>query len=121
MRTTGRALGRLLPLIALAAGPVVLGGASVAGAAPTDVPFTTVGSTTWTVPNGVSCVTVDAIGARGGDGDLSTDSASAANGVNGSSVHAASTGGNGGEAVSTIEVLAGQVLQVNVGGRGQDA
>jgi hypothetical protein len=54
---------------------------------------------TFTVPTGVTLVTVDAFGAEGGQAQDGT------------------AGGLGGRATATIAVTAGQVLQVNVGGR----
>jgi hypothetical protein len=60
---------------------------------------------TFTVPAGVTSITIDALGAQGGSGG------SFSPGVGGA-------GGLGGEAQATISVLPGTNLQVNVGGQG---
>jgi hypothetical protein len=108
--------------VALAAVPVVVLAPTSAGAATAD--FTEVGSTSWTVPDGVSCVAFDVFGADGGtyfEPDASQEGAAAAtNGAGGASA-ADSSGGLGGEAEGTIAVLPGQTLQINVGGRGGDS
>ena len=88
----------------LAAGVAVtgFGATSLAQtAAPVTATFTfTDGAQTYTVPAGVCQVTITA------------------NGAAGSGVESESTGGLGGQAVATVAVTAGQVLQVNVGGEG---
>ena len=89
----------------------VLGlGAPAASAAPSCVPsgtnivcsFTTLGPDNFTVPSGVTQVTLDAFGAQGGGAPPF------------------SAGGLGGEGLSTVAVTPGQTLQVNVGGTGGD-
>ena len=50
--------------VALAAVPIVILAPTSAGAVTAG--FTTVGSTDWIVPDGVSCVTAIAVGAEGG-------------------------------------------------------
>jgi Glycine rich protein len=62
--------------------------------------YTAVGTDGFTVPAGVSSLTVDVYGAQGG-------------GVPGNS-----TGGLGGHAAATLTVTPGQILDVNVGGAG---
>jgi hypothetical protein len=69
------------------------------------VDFTTVGSTDWVVPDGVSCVTATAIGAGGGLFQPTSETAGAV----------------GGSGTSTFAVVSGLPLQLNVGGRGGDA
>ncbi len=113
-----RSVAGFAGVAALVVAPVALQ-SSAASAAPTDVVFTTAGSSAWTVPGGVSCVTVDAIGAEGGD-FLSSGAGAAAAFNGGAAAGALATNQLGGESVSTIPVLTGQVLQVNVGGRGGD-
>ena len=90
---------------------LVLGlGAPGASAAPSCVPsgtnivcsFTTLGPESFTVPPGVTQVTLDAFGAQGGGHPPF------------------SYGGLGGEGQATIAVAPGQALQVNVGGAGGD-
>ncbi len=79
-----------------------------ASAAPTCQPsgtnivcsFTTPGADTFTIPPGVTQVTVDAYGAQGG------------------AWPSFSTGGLGGQATATFAVVPGAVWQVNVGGVG---
>lgn len=62
------------------------------------------GIQTYTVPAGVTTLTVDLMGAKGGSGYPSV-----------------SAGGNGGRVTGTISVTPGQVLQIYVGGMGGDA
>jgi len=57
----------------------------------------TEGAQEWTVPDGVTEITIDAFGAQGGQAQDGT------------------AGGEGGEATATIPVTPGEVLQVNVG------
>jgi hypothetical protein len=105
--------------VALAAVPVVLLAPTSAGAATAD--FTDVGTTTWTVPDGVSCVTVTAIGAEGGSyPEVASDVAAQGNG-NGPGAAVAGDGAAGGSGSSELAVLPGTELQINVGGRGGDA
>ncbi len=122
IRPFGRGVG-VLGVVALAAAPMVWVAGSPASAEPSVETFTVAGASSWTVPQGVSCVTVDAVGAAGGDATFFGEAGAASNGgtgnVGASAVQQA--GGLGGEAVSTIPVLAGQTLDVNVGGRGGDA
>jgi hypothetical protein len=60
----------------------------------------------WQVPDDVCEITVEALGAAGGDGDVSPN---------------AGEGGLGGEAVATLAVTPLETLTVTVGGRGGDA
>jgi hypothetical protein len=62
--------------------------------------YSTVGTDTFTVPGGVTSLTVDTYGAQGG------------------SDPGVSAGGLGGHANATLAVTTGQILQVNVGGAG---
>jgi hypothetical protein len=62
------------------------------------------GVQTYTVPSGISVMTVDVIGAKGGTGWQNY-----------------STGGNGGRVTGTIAVVGGQVLNIYVGGAGTNA
>ena len=71
----------------------------------TTVPFTT--SDTWTVPCGVTEVTIEAIGGGGGGG-----------GVYEESFKASAGGGGGAYAKSTVNVTAGEVLTITVGDGG---
>src|SRR5687768_18179562 len=70
----------------------------------TDVTITcaTPGSYTWTVPTGLSVATFDVYGAQGGSGG-------------------GSAGGRGGRARASVSLVPEQTLQINVGGRGNDA
>ncbi len=67
--------------------------------------FSTAGNTSWTVPTGVTSVTVKAWGGGGGSGSSAAGLSSGA-------------GGGGGFAQSTLSVSAGQTLTVYVGGGG---
>ncbi len=89
----------------LAVAPLALSATSSGAQAvePIVVQFTTPGSSDFTVPDGVQCIAVEAIGAVGGIGSSSFGS-----------------GGLGGEVQSDLQVLPGQALQVNVGGKGGD-
>lgn len=62
------------------------------------------GVQTYTVPSGVTTLTVDLMGAKGGSGYPSV-----------------SGGGNGGRVTGTISVIPGQVLEIYVGGVGGNA
>ena len=64
--------------------------------------FTTPGLTTWTVPSGITEITVTALGGGGGGGG-------------------SSTGGAGCEVVSTFAVTPGQIIQLFIGGGGGSA
>lgn len=68
--------------------------------AATMVTFSSPGTHPWTVPQGVTRITVDVRGAAGGDQD--------------------GLGGLGARVVTTLPVTPGQVLYVRVGGRGQN-
>ena len=89
--------------VALVAVPVVVLAPTSAGAVTAE--FTTVGTSEWTVPDGVSCVTATAIGAEGGLFQPTS----------------AAHGAIGGSGASTFAVVPGLALQVTVGGRGGDA
>lgn len=106
-RQSATILGRLLMLATLMAVGVLSIAALVAGATPkalaTDVVFTQpCVAHTFTVPAGITSITIEAIGASGGQG--------------------APTGGLdeglGGRVTATIAVTPDEVLQVNVGGVG---
>ncbi|MBK8555547.1 MAG: HYR domain-containing protein [Lewinellaceae bacterium] len=60
---------------------------------------------TWTVPAGVTSINIEAFGAKGGDGIFSGSPG---------------VGGFGGQAYGTLAVTPGQVLNIYVGGAGQD-
>jgi hypothetical protein len=73
--------------------------------APAILTYTTVGTTTYTVPVGVASLTINAKGGKGG--------------TNGDSVsHPLNTGGAGACAVATYTVTPGLVANIYVGGRG---
>jgi hypothetical protein len=75
---------------------------------PVSVSFNFTGSTqTWTVPAGVTSITVDAKGAGGGGGNYFGSQTG--------------TPGTGGRMQATISVTPGQTLNIYVGGRGVDA
>ena len=63
---------------------------------------------TFTVPAGVTSLTVEAYGAQGGSGGIVPNENNA-------------SGGSGGYATATLSVAPGDVLQVNVGGQGGSA
>jgi hypothetical protein len=116
-------IGRIVGLAGTAA--LVLAPAlavSPAGAEPSSVVFTTVGTSEWIVPAGVTCVTAEAIGAEGGSGSGFDGDVDAAAATNGGSPSAAlvGEGAPGGSGTSTFPVVPGASLQVNVGGRGGD-
>jgi Glycine rich protein len=99
--------GRIvLAIAAVLAGALAI--VSNAQAAPSCIPSATntvctysmVGTDTFTVPPGVSSLTVAVYGAQGGG------------------LPEGSTGGLGGHATATLTVSSGQILQVNVGGAG---
>ena len=103
---------------------------------PVTVPFTTPGTSSYTVPAGICRVTVDARGAAGGNANVVVPSSQraaiqarlAAAGKGPANppagfVHAAAdtgSGGLGGETTATIPVTSGETLTVSVGGAGQD-
>ena len=106
-----RPLVALVALVAAMAAILIAYSASPARAA--GVCSTTAGTTTctfaytgaaqsWTVPDGVSQATFVVSGAQGGSEEFSA------------------VGGLGGEATATIPVTPGEMLQVNVGGKGGD-
>jgi hypothetical protein len=105
--------------VALTALPVVVLAPTPAGAATAE--FTTVGSSEWIVPDGVSCVTATAVGAEGGVFVANAIDSTAVGGNGGASVAAADAGAAGGSGASTFAVVAGLPLQVDVGGRGGDS
>ena len=77
---------------------------------PTVVNFSYTGAVqTWTVPAGVTSITVDVKGAGGGQS------------TSYGTVYTSNTPGQGGRAQATIPVTAGQVLNIYVGGKGADA
>jgi hypothetical protein len=80
--------------------------------------YTTVGSDTFTVPDGVDSIEITVVGAQGGHYFIAGDAAhggSPAGDITGRS------GGSGGQASGTLASLtSGQVLQVDVAGRGVD-
>lgn len=93
---------RRAAFMTVCASAALLFSAGPAGAAPVTETFDfTGGSQTFVVPADVCQITVDAFGAAGG-----TISASAP--------------GQGGRATATLAVTPGEVLQVNVGGAGED-
>src|SRR5581483_4514866 len=126
--------------LALSAG-ASLSAVPASGQGPVSTPFTTPGTTTFTVPAGICSVTVDVRGAQGGDA-IGIDSTSLANkfqSQDGSSqptdaqVAAAQArggdigaqdgtgaGGPGGEATATLTVTPGEVLTITVGEAGGD-
>jgi hypothetical protein len=67
------------------------------------------GMQTWTVPAGVTSITIDAVGAGGGTG---------ANGNSSGGPTAGGVGGKGSKASGTLAVTPGQVLNIFVGGAG---
>ncbi len=117
-----KAVGRVIGVVGTAA--LVLAPAlwtSPAGAEPQSQVFTTVGTTDWVVPAGVTCVTAQAIGAEGGSNPaVIADAVSARGNGNGPSASVAGEGAQGGSGASTFPVVPGGSLQINVGGRGGD-
>jgi hypothetical protein len=91
--------------LALVAAPAVLstGSSGAQAVEPIVVHFTGVGAHDFAVPDTVRCLSYEAIGAVGGVGSSSSGS-----------------GGLGGAVEGELEVLPGQTLQVNVGGKGGD-
>ncbi|HET9255842.1 MAG TPA: hypothetical protein VFO16_11640 [Pseudonocardiaceae bacterium] len=80
--------------------------------------YDTVGSDTFTVPAGVSSITITVIGAQGGHYFIAGD---AAHGGSPAGDITGRPGGNGGQAAGTLPGLTpGRVLQVDVAGRGVD-
>src|SRR5262249_27246241 len=91
---------------------------ALSGSGPLVCTYSTVGSDTFTVPDGVSTVDITLVGAQGGHYFIAGDAAhngSPAGDITGR------PGGNGGQAGGTLAGLApGQGVPVNVGGRGAD-
>lgn len=90
---------------------VTINDTSTAAAAAGQIVFTATGTTTWTVPSGVSQVSSVCVGAGGGAGGTG-DCTSATNGWAGGG------GGGGGLAYGTFAVTAGETLTVIVGSGG---
>ncbi len=111
----GAAAALGLGMLAMAAPPT--GAADVTpGPGPTVETFSQSG--TWTVPEGVRCVTFTAVGAQGGTGGslplFGADAAAVA------PVSPGGTGGLGGEVVATFVVTPGASVDLGVGVRGAD-
>jgi hypothetical protein len=100
--------GRLLAVIGLSVGTLALGAVGAPSASAISQEFTS--STAWTVPAGVTCVTFDVIGARGGDGGtlVLNDALPGAD------------GGLGGEVSVTLAATPNSALVLDVGVRGAD-
>ncbi|MBV8710257.1 MAG: hypothetical protein JOY56_00665 [Solirubrobacterales bacterium] len=105
------------PTLALAAGSGPCGSTgALAGTTTLVCTYTTVGSDTFTVPDGVTSVAIDVVGAQGGHYFIMGD---AAHGGSPAGDITGRPGGNGGEATGTLGSLTpGQVLQVDVAGKG---
>ena len=94
----------LLALVCAVVSPGLVGSAEAAGSCTTASGSTTCtfdytgAEQTWTVPDGVTQVTLDVFGAQGGN--------------------EAADGGNGGRATATITVTPGETLTIVVGGQG---
>jgi hypothetical protein len=84
-----------------------VGAADAAKPGSTLATFSTPGTFTWTVPNGVKRVTFDLFGAAGGRGVVIGD--------------APNPGGLGGEATATFDVQSGQVFEIVDGGKGGES
>jgi hypothetical protein len=84
-----------------------------AGASSVEKSFDSEGEHQWTVPEGVCAVWIDAFGGQGGSAEDTDPDEGEAGGTN--------PGGLGGEAKAKIAVTPGEILDVNVGGRGEDA
>jgi alpha-tubulin suppressor-like RCC1 family protein len=84
------------------------------GTGPFTCTYTTVGADTFTVPAGVTQADVGALGGKGGNYFILGDAAhpSPAGDITGR------PGGNGGRAAATLSLTPGQVLQIDVAGRG---
>src|SRR5262245_1088519 len=106
-RGTRRARGRQSSVVAALplAMTLVVATSAFANAAPatTTVPFTTVGSSTWIVPAGVTSVSVMVAGARGG-----------------SSAGGGAAGSGGSVVKGDVRVTPGETLTVTVAGAGAD-
>ncbi|WP_436794870.1 glycine-rich protein [Actinospongicola halichondriae] len=89
---------------------------TAAGAAPFEESFSFTGSAVeWTVPEGVTEITVEAFGAQGG-----TSAVAGFDDDSGIESVEAGTGGLGGVTTATIAVTPGETLSLAVGGRGGD-
>src|SRR5436305_11666704 len=106
-----RLAGALVVALVVAAAAVAGVAQSANGAVTTLATFTTPGSHVWTVPTGVTAVTFDVYGARGGS-VLSSS---------GGIVNVVSIGGPGGEAKGRFDVHAGEKFEIVVGGQGATA
>src|ERR1043165_1591045 len=104
---------RLVAVLAATVVAVAAGAAAVTQSADATVTtlkrFTTPGTYTWTVPTGVTNVTFDVYGARGG-GVVEV--------LPGPTIEPVSDGGTGGEAKGKFAVHAGEVFEIVVGGQG---
>jgi hypothetical protein len=88
----------------------------LSGSGPFVCTYTTTGSDTFTVPNGVGSVDLVVVGAQGGHYFIAGD---AAHGGSPAGDITGRPGGNGGQATGTLAGLtSGQVLQVDVAGKG---
>ncbi|MEU3838770.1 Ig-like domain-containing protein [Streptomyces sp. NPDC028635] len=111
--TTGLVAAMIVPLTAVTAaasavGPCGTGGVFTAAPQPTCT-YTSVGTDTFKVPDGVTAVDVDLFGAEGG---------SAAGFIDPHPVVSGAPGGLGGETRATLPVTPGQTLQVTTGAAG---
>jgi len=102
-----RALAVAGIVTATALSGAVFGSGSV-GASTVDTDLSTPGTTTFTVPDGVTQITVDVSGAQGGDGGWNT--------AGGQSL--VPVGGLGGQAKTVLAVTPGETLTIVVGARG---
>jgi hypothetical protein len=101
-------IGRLLAVVVLVTGILAVGAVGAPSAGAVTQEFTA--STPWTVPAGVTCVTFDLIGARGGNGGAN-QFVPAMPGA---------PGGLGGEVAVELAVTANATLTIDVGTRGGD-
>ena len=90
----------------VASSAIVTSGAGPAGAAVTKTFTFTGAEEAWTVPTGVTSITMTVLGAQGGDGSVVPAAGTAA------------SGGLGGRTIATIAVTPGEVLRIYVGGQG---
>jgi len=101
---------------AVADAPAVCGATgTISGGGPFTCTYTVVGSDTFTVPGGASQVDVVAVGGKGGNYFIMGD---AAHGGSPAGDITGRPGGPGGQASAALAVTPGQVLQVDVAGRG---
>ena len=112
-----RSVTRRVRRLAVLAGGGLVGATllvSGAGAEPVTQPFNFTGAAqTFTIPAGVTQVTIEAFGAAGGNGEPFPTNPICDAGFG--------PGGAGSRTVATIPVTTGEVLQVFVGGEGADA